>query len=387
MKIVSVNVHYQDKLGYQDYFLGKEWKNMGHDVHFVSSDVHFDYPDYDNTVKHIIGDKYVGTGTFINDYGVPVHRLKGTKKKYTGLIWLKGFKKKLIELKPDVIISHGIFNYQSIRLLFFARSLNCPVIFDDHTTINLIRKSLSSKIVFSVFRTFFASRFMKVAHKLIGISATCIDVMRDYFGLTGAKVQMIPLGSDTTNFFKSENLRSRYRDELGVDSETVVISYTGKMYEEKKVHLIIDALNDLEVAGENKILIHLVGDASKTYLPLLQEKIKTSKHIVNYKKAVSIEELPAIYNASDIAVWPDHLTNSTIDASACGCPIICSHYMPERVAYNNGLMVKAGSLVELKAALKKMIGNEELRNDMGANGIRLVQNELSWNAVAKKFIS
>ena len=45
MRIVSINVHYQDGLGYQDYYLGSEWKKMGHEVHFISSDVHFDYPD------------------------------------------------------------------------------------------------------------------------------------------------------------------------------------------------------------------------------------------------------------------------------------------------------------------------------------------------------
>ena len=99
MRIVSINVHYQDKLGYQDYYLGLEWKKMGHEVHFISSDIHFDYPDYNNTVKHIIGDKYVGFGTFLNEYNVPVHRLKGIGRKYTGLIWLKGFEKKLIEIK------------------------------------------------------------------------------------------------------------------------------------------------------------------------------------------------------------------------------------------------------------------------------------------------
>ena len=148
MRIISINVHYQDKLGYQDYYLGSEWKKMGHEVHFISSDVHFDYPDYDNTVKHIIGSKYVGSGIFLNDYDVPIHRLKGTPRRYTGLIWLKGFEKKLLDLKPDLIISHGIFSWQSIRLLFIYKELNCPIIFDDHPTLNLVRKGKVSAVFF-----------------------------------------------------------------------------------------------------------------------------------------------------------------------------------------------------------------------------------------------
>jgi len=99
-----------------------------------------------------------------------------------------------------------------------------------------------------------------------------------------------------------------------------------------------------------------------------------------------MDQLPEVYNAADIAIWPDHLTTSTIDASACGCPIICSTYMPERVKYGNGLLVKGGDPTELKLALQKLIEDESLRRVMGKRGIEYVQNELSWTAVAKKFV-
>ena len=387
MKIVSVNVHYQDGLGYQDYYLGKEWEEMGHDVHFISSDWHFDYPDYDNTVKHIIGEKYVGCGTFLNEYNVPVHRLKSITRKYTGLIWLKGFEKKITELKPELIISHGIFTWQSIRLLFIYRKLNCPIIFDDHTTINLLRKGKLASIIFFSFRTLFAARFVKVAHKLVGVSETCIDVMRDSFGLTGKKVEMIPLGTDISIFKKSKILRDTCRHDLNIKENEILVVYTGKMYEDKKVHLIFEALNDESVTKNNKIVILLVGDIAEAYKEKMNNSVKTSQHRAVLRKAVSINQLPAIYNAADIAVWPDHTTNSTIDASACGCAIICSHFMPERVKYNNGIMIEGGNLGELKEALSILTNNQTLRNEMGINGRKYVENELSWTAIAKKFLS
>ena len=385
MKIVSINVHYQDGLGYQDYYLGKSWKVMGHDVHFISSDWHFNYPDYDNTVKHIIGDKYVGSGTFLNEYNVPVHRLKSIARKYTGLIWLKGFEKKIIELKPELIISHGIFSWQSVRLLFIYKKLDCPIIFDDHTTLNLVREGTLSAILFWGFRTLFAKKFMKIAHKLIGISETCIGVMHSNFGLIGNKIEMIPLGTDVDIFKKNEQLRIAYRDELGIKSYEVLIVYTGKMYEEKNVHLIFEALNDESVFNK-KIVVLLVGDVVATYKTKLDNAINKSKNRVLVKKAVPIDQLPAIYNAADISVWPDHTTNSTIDASACGCAIICSHFMPERVKYKNGIMIQGGNLLELKEALAQLINNKQLRNEMGMQGEKYVEAELSWNAIAKKFI-
>lgn len=392
MRIISINVHYQDGLGYQDYYLGKELHKMGHDVHFISSDRHFDYPDYEKTVQHIIGPKYIGVGHYINEYGVPVHRLaiSNRLKKLTGRIWLKKFKQKVFELKPDLIISHGIFTFQSIRLAYWAHKLGCPIVYDDHTTINLIRKTLPSRFVFWAFRTLFSRKIMKSASKLVGISATCIDVMRDNFGMIGNKVSMIPLGTDTDIFKKDENLRKDYRKNyLSIDEDinTLVVVYTGKIYEDKNVHLIMEALNEINLDSTKDILIHIVGDIADSYKEKFEESIVASKYKVIYKKAIPIIDLPAVYNAADIAVWPDHLTNSTIDASACGCPIICSEYMPERVSYENGLLVKAGHKGDLKEKLAYILNNNALRAQMGANGIRYVEEQLSWKAIAKQFLS
>ena len=390
MKIVSINVHYQDKLGYQDYYLGKEMQKMGHEIHFISSDRHFDYPDYERTIEHIIGPKYVGIGTFINDYDVPVYRLgiNKTIKKLTSRIWLKNFKSILFELQPDFIISHGILSFQSIRLAYWAKRLNCPIVYDDHTTSNLIRNDKKSAFIFWLFRILFAKKITQSADKLVGISETCIGVMDEYFGMVGKKIQMIPLGTDTNIFKKDEQLRKNYRAKiLDVhDETTIVILYTGKIYEDKSVHLIMEALNDETINQGKNILIHIVGDVSEKYQHTFQEAIKNSKYPVIYKKALPVNELPAVYNAADVSVWPNHTTTSTIDASACGSPIICSHFMPERVKYDNGFLVKGGDLEDLKIALKKLIKDKALRQKMIQNGISYVENELSWNAIANKFL-
>lgn len=387
MRIISINAHYQDKLGYQDYFLGKALKDMGHDVQFVTSDVHFDYPDYDNTVKHIIGDKYVGTGIFLNDYGVKVHRLKSADRSRTKLIWLKGFKAKILELKPDLIISHGVFTYQSLRLLYMAKELDCRIVFDDHTTINLVRKTLYSKFIYFLFRSFFAKRFLKVSDKIVGISETCMDVLRDNFGLFGHKTRMIPLGTDTDIYYPKKKIRLTFRKSINVKDDEILVVYTGKIYNLKNAHLIIDALNDTNVRGNRKIKILYVGDIVDEYKDFFYKKIQQSENEIILRNSVEIGYLADVYNGADLCVWPDHLTTSTIDASACGCPIICSDYMPERVKYNNGLLVKHGNLLDLKDKLNMLISNDQLRVEMGLKGIEYVNAELSWRVVAETFIS
>ena len=386
MKIVHICAYYQDKLGYQEHYMGKAMKEMGHDVQFITSDVHFDFPDYDRTVKHIIGDKCVGAGLFYSDYGVPVHRLRATTKKQTGAIWLKGLRKKIRELQPEIIISHNIFTWHSIRLLYYQELKNVRIIFDEHTTINLARKDYFSKIIYLIFKLSFSKKFVKTSDKLIGISDTCIHVMRDSFGLKSDKVQMIPLGTDTSIFRKDLTARVEYRKKLDLNEEDILVLYTGKIYEIKNVHLIIEALNEISLRTNKKLVIHFVGDVSKTYASVLDKFIASSKNRIVHFKAIPFNQLQEVYNAADISVWPDHLTNSTIDASACGCPIICSHFMPERVKFGNGLLVKGGDLKSLTNALEQLINNDQLRHEMGDRGIKYVQKELSWTAISKKFI-
>jgi glycosyltransferase involved in cell wall biosynthesis len=384
MRIVHINVHYQDKLGYQDYYLGAEQVKLGHEVIFVSSDWHFDYPDYENTVQSLIGNRYQGTGLFKNDYGCAIHRLKGLLR-FTGWIWLKGFKQKLVALQPDLVIQHGVFNYQAIRLSFFAKQLNCPVIYDDHTTFdNQLKTGKIAGVVFFLFRQFFAKRIYQSAHKVIGISDSTMVVLQQRFGIPKEKLQMVPLGADNQLFFPDRNLRTNYRKALGIAADELLVVYTGKVYAEKNVPLIFEALND-ELFKDHTIKILVVGNIAAHYKAEFKALMEQSIKPVIQLDAIPASQLNQVYNAADIAVWPDSITNSTVDASAAGCAIICNQNFKERIKYDNGIGIAPGNLNNLKSALYRLLTDAVLRADMGRRGIELVEKELSWAAIAQQF--
>lgn len=385
MKIVHITNNYEEKLGYQEESLVKALGSMDHENIVITSDWHYDYPDYDNTVRAILGDKYVGPGLFVTERGTKIYRLKSYKKIIRGSIYLWGLEKCLISLKPDFVICHGLFQYYAIQVLCLKK-LNCPIVFDEHTALSVVRKGFLSSLIYSIFRNTLSEKFLARADKIVGVSDSVMVVLKNYFGLTGDKVEMIPLGSDTEIFRKDDRLRNVYRKKLDVLDDTIVITYTGKMYYDKKVHLLLEALNDKSVYKERKICINLVGSVTSDYQEILGAAISSSKHKVNATKAVSVNGLPEVYNGSDICVWPDHTTTSTVDATACGCPIICSHYLTERVKYNNGLIIKGGDIEELKEALRLLINDDSLRMSMSMNGLEYVDKELSWKIIAKKFL-
>jgi glycosyltransferase involved in cell wall biosynthesis len=213
-----------------------------------------------------------------------------------------------------------------------------------------------------------------------------LDVLKEDFVISGDKMSLVILGSDTDLFKKTPELRKQGREFFGVKDDEVLVLYTGKIYEEKKVHLIIEALNDPDVRGDKKVVFGIVGGMDVNYKEMLNEAIANSVCRVVLKSAMPQEQLPMLYNAADISVWPDSLTTSTIDASACGCAIISNDNMPERTSYDNGIMIRRGNSDDLKAALKKLIADEKLRNKMGERGIQYVDEQLSWKIIAKQFL-
>lgn len=388
MKIVHIAAYYHEPLdnGYQVYNLVKQHLALGHEVHIVTCNESNSLKNYEENTRKLGHESSINEGVYTSELGAFVHRLP-IAFKVTGRNWWKSYKKTLLNINPDYLIVHSILEFQSLRLLGLANKLHCPVVFDDHTTSNLVRQSWSGKVAYFVFRLFFARKIYNLADKIIGISNSCMVVLSQHFGLKGPKVMMVSLGTDTHLYYPDPEKRRTQRQNLNLKKEDILILYTGKVYEDKKVHLLIDALNDESVTKGKPITLQIVGTVYDAYQHFLEQKMNHSKNKVILTPSLPKEALPAVYNAADIAVWPAHTTISTLDASACGIPIICSDYMTERYKNNNGIGIADGDLEQLKAALGVLIDDPSLRKQMGNRGIVLVQKENSWEAIAKKFIS
>jgi len=388
MKIVHVTSYFIEDFakGYQVYQLAKEHVKMNHDVHIITCNQNLNLKNYQEQAKKLTSSPNINSGSYISDLGATIHRLP-ILFSFQNRNWWKGFKEILIEIKPDILIVHSVLEFQTLRLLFFINKIKCKLIIDDHTTINVIRSGISGKIIYLIFRLFFSKRIYSIASRIIGISDSCITVLNKYMGLKGEKVLMIPLGTDTTIFYPDCQKRKALRNELNLLDNSLLIVYTGKIYDEKKVHLIIDVLNELNADQYLNIVIYIVGTVYENYKNVLYRHVDKSLNRVVLEDNVSHVKLSYIYNAADISVWPAHTTTSTLDASACGSAIICSDYKTERYRFNSGLGVKDGDYKSLKNALKLLIDDEELRSLMGKNGFNMITNFNSWEKIAADFIT
>ena len=193
MKVVHIIDYFQPKIGYQETFLAREHAGAGHDVCVVTSDRYNPAIYSGKEAKSILGSRLVGAGFFIEE-GIKVWRLKVLfEMQYK--VWLLGLEKKIQELRPDLVIVHGIANLSAIRIARLKKKLNnLKLIYDDHMTFD---NSLSRmRMLYPLFKWLFSSLIQEAADSLVAILPETKTFMNKRYGIPLDRISIIPLGAE-----------------------------------------------------------------------------------------------------------------------------------------------------------------------------------------------
>ena len=108
-------------MGYQENYLLLEQKKLGHDVEIITSDRYPPFSSFERTIGHILGNRIVGSGVFY-DNEVRIHRLPiQFENKSHGQLLFKGLKKKLKELNPEIVQTHGESELCTIQCIMYQK--------------------------------------------------------------------------------------------------------------------------------------------------------------------------------------------------------------------------------------------------------------------------
>ena len=383
MRIVHVIDYFQPKLGYQETFLAKEHATMGHDVYVVTSDRYSPFIYHAN--KDLLGRRMVGCGFFIEE-GIKVWRLRALFE-IPHAIWVRSIENKIRELKPDIVIIHGIVSFSALRIARLKKKLgNFKLLYDDHMTFGL---SLSKmKILYPFFKWMFSGLIQAAADALVAILPETKRLIHKRYGVPPERIAVIPLGADEELFRFDASARKEMRDSLSIGESDTVFIYTGKVIHIKRLHILIEAAAKL-TANNASVKVMLVGSGALSYIEELKQSIKTKglegKFI--WHDAVPNEQLHRSYSAADAAVWPYGPSISMREAMACGLPIIIGENstVTELVAYGNGLLYREEDVPDLAQQMEKLL-DPELRREMGAKSRKLVEDRFTWRRIAEQFI-
>ena len=383
MKVIHIIDYFQPKLGYQETFLAREHAKLGYDVYVVTADRY--NPNVYSENKQLLGNRIKGAGFFVED-GIKVWRLK-TLFELPHAIWTLGLRKKIIELNPDIVIVHGITNFFALRTARLkGKTTHFNLIYDEHMT--FANSTSKMRILYPLFRLFLASSIQKAADALVAILPESKRFMEQRYGMNPERITIIPLGADDELFRFDINARREVRKELAIKEDDVVFLYSGKVIARKKLHLLVEAAAQLMANHEN-VRVIFVGSGLQSYIEKLKQAIK-SKELEDkfvWHETVSNEQLFRFYSAADAAVWPFEASIGMREAMACGLPIIIGEdsRVAELVAYNNGFLYQEGDTADLAEKMEKLL-DPELRQEMGHNSRKLVEDRFNWRTIAQQFI-
>jgi glycosyltransferase involved in cell wall biosynthesis len=189
------------------------------------------------------------------------------------------------------------------------------------------------------------------------------------------------------NKFKTKIDKDKTREKLGIPINSTVLISVGRNHPRKGFEYGLEAVAKLRNEGAELIYI-IIG---RNQEPLIKKA--HSLGISNFcitPGELNSTAVSEFLQASDIYVSPSIVESfglTTLEAMGAGLPCIVTNVSGSRdlVSNERGVIVEPANSMKLSKAIKFLIENKSLRNEMGSNARKEALN-YDWPKVAKKYI-
>jgi glycosyltransferase involved in cell wall biosynthesis len=201
-------------------------------------------------------------------------------------------------------------------------------------------------------------------------------------GLDSSKLKILPRGLDTEMFHPTRR-DPGFWAKFGSSNGKVRLLYVGRISKEKNLDLLADAYRRLRDEGlPIELLFVGHGPYSQTLAETLPDAIFTG-----YLRG---RDLAAAYASADVFAFPsttDTFGNVIIEAQASGVPVVVSDAGgPKELVENerNGIVTKSHDVEDFTRAIRSLVTDPELRQEMGTHARESVVNR-TWPDAFRKF--
>jgi glycosyltransferase involved in cell wall biosynthesis len=217
-----------------------------------------------------------------------------------------------------------------------------------------------------------------------------MDVVRVY-GIPESKITVIAEGVHARFKPARAEAVAAVRQKYSLPAHTIL--YVGTIEPRKNLSLLLDAyalLRSRQAVGDETKLV-MVGKKGWLYEPFFRhlQEMGLEGEVI-FPGYVPDDELPAIYGAADVFVYPSLFEGfglPVLEAMACGVPVVCSNAssLPE-VAGEAALMVGPQDTAGLAAAIQRVLADAELRAKLAALGMAQA-SRFTWEKAARQTLA
>jgi len=273
------------------------------------------------------------------------------------------------------------------HLLTLLKEVRMPVVTTLHTVLrepNATQRKVMDELVLR------SDRLVVMAHK-------GADLLREVYGVSSAKVDIIPHGIPDIPLADS----ICYKAQFGVEGRTVMLTF-GLLGPGKGIEHVIEALPEIVKRHPNVVYLvlgathpHLVAREGEQYrlsLERLAEDRGVKEHVIFYNRFVSLDDLKEFIGATDIYLTPylneEQITSGTLAyVFGAGKAVVSTPYWHARELLSNG----RGVLVPFRDPSAIAKGVSELLDDpVRLETIRReahqIGREMIWPAIGHRYL-
>lgn len=378
-----ISCFYIEGAGYQENLLPRAQKREGHDVTIISSQYCFN-SKYEPMSRP--------AGEYLNPDGIKVIILKDNKKlpSILGTYQRKcqGLYEALVKEKPDIIFMHGLSEKDGIDAAKYVAKHRAVRLYCDHhsdyyNTASL-NKGLLNKLHFNLLIKPATKYISKYCTKFWGTTPWRVQHLMEMYGLPKEKVDLLVMGADEAkiDWANREDVRKRKRTEYKIGEKDFLIITGGKINIEKNIHLLAQAVSELE---KNDIKLMIFGQPDNATKPLLDE-FKDNPRIIQIGW-VNSDSVYDLFLSSDLGYFPG--THSVLweQAVACGLPTVFKLWQGMMHVNVNGNAILQESVSEnnIKEQITQIVSDPHLYEEMKSKAI-VAKDGFCYSEIAKKAI-
>ena len=227
---------------------------------------------------------------------------------------------------------------------------------------------------------------------IVSPSRWLADCARESALFSHCRIEVIPNSVETDIY--APLAKNNAKESLGIDSaKTVLMFGAGSSGEKRKGLAKLEAAlrraksnPQFEEAIRKGLTILLLG-------PLTADVSNLGLEIVALGNVTDDKAIAQAYSAADLFILPsleDNLPNMMLEAMACGIPVLAFETggVPDVLTNGvNGVLVPQGDVDALAENIVALVGNEALRQSLGAEATAYAQRAFAPNIQAERYIT
>jgi glycosyltransferase involved in cell wall biosynthesis len=288
----------------------------------------------------------------------------------------------------DIIHIHALFQFSTSVAAYYCRRYKRPYIITPHGHLDPFNFRKKSWVKYAYLSLFEAANLKNAS----AIHFTCEAERRSAINLGfNPPSAVIPLGINPEDFYQLPEY-GNFRSKHPLLKDKKIILFLSRIHPKKGLDRLAAAFGELIKEREDIYLV-IAGPDSDNYSNKVKGWLakKSALSRVIFTGMLFGQDKLALFRDSDIFVLPSYSENfslATVEAMACGLPVVVSDKVniASEISEAGAGLVVGTDQEQLVAALRRLLGEVQLRQELASKAKELVKQRFTWEVNTRALV-